>query len=696
MSKKVLLFVMLVLMIVLASCGSYSRGTYNNLPSSYYNEEINYIDEFFGNEEYNDLEEYPFTNTSFNNTSYFSMDSFTAAYSNLRRFINERSKIPYETIKTDEMLNYFSYDLEEVDEDETFKVSAEMHTAPWNEDHQLITIGINTKVVEPSLSEGNNYVFLIDVSGSMSSSNKLSLIKNAFPTFLERLDPSDRISIVTYASGVNVVSEGLTAKSKTELIRKVNKLKATGSTNGEGDISKAYDIARKYYIEGGNNRVIIATDADFNVGITSQSALGEYIKEQAVDNIYLTCLGFGMGNYHDTTMETLAKNGNGGYAYIDSLEEAIKVLGEELTSTLVTVASDVKSGITFNPSIIKSYRLLGYENKGLTEEEFESEETNAGEIGSGHKSIVCYEVELYDEVINEDNLFDVTIKYKDPLSKESLVYERSFDKNSRLKNFEDFLFASSTIEFSLIIRSSIYMGNANYASLIIRLNELLCTKTDPYKKEFTNLVLDAYNYELTAVRYSSSSYYTIKLYTDYGYKNVLISRSSSLDSSSIIKHAFGEKADLSKYSIFYDKEFIKPYIAGQLFNGIRLYVRYNDTTEQIDYPLTESFVDVTITLDYLDYMILHPVDIDSLSIEERVQYMNDYQSDCMLKNKIILESLNVNSYVTKASKTEEGKKIIYTFLISDYDDLTNFFFINLENSKEVKKVEVKINQSINE
>lgn len=498
-------------------------------------------------ESYNAIVENPFVNTTHEKNSYFSMDSFTAAYSNLRRYIQSGMSLPADIIKTDELINYFHYDLAEPTEDETFSISAEMGQTPWNENTSLITIGVKTKTEKPDVSKGNNIVFLLDVSGSMWADNKLPLVKEAMCMLVDTLSEKDCISIVTYASGVKTILDGGYADNKTVIKNQINSLEASGSTNGEGGIELAYAVCEKHFIPGGNNRVIIASDGDFNVGKSSQTDLQGLIKEKLNTGIYLTALGFGMGNYKDTTMETLAKNGNGGYAYIDSIQEAKKVLVDEIDKTLVTVAKDVKNMVSFNSDYVASYRLIGYENKLLTEDDFNDDEKDAGEVGSGHTTIVCYEVVLKENV-DESNasLFDVKINYKDPITNESKTTEKSFNTVDVNHQSENFYFVSALVEFSLSLRNSPYKENATYQHALEMLDTNCSNflKNDEYKLEFYNLVTTALERGLVAEKIEQVK---IEIYTDFGKKIMFVPKNSMIDEKTIIKEVYGNNANAKVY-----------------------------------------------------------------------------------------------------------------------------------------------------
>lgn len=537
--KKILSAIaIMALMIVFASCTNSRKdggaslyepdnGMIEDGTSSQFDYEFvhNWGDQFLG-ENYNRIVENQYVYTNKQQESYFSMDSFTASYSNLRRYINYQTKIPNDAVRTDELLNYFNYDFGGPENDEMFSISANLGSTPWNERTQLLTINIKAKETDQGNYTGNNIVFLIDVSGSMASTNKLNLIKAVFPKFLDALAPTDKISIVTYSNKIKILANGVYADEKEALKKVVNGLSATGGTAGADGLEKAYNVAKSNYIAGGNNRVIIASDGDFNIGRYSQDDLKELVENQLNSGIYLTTLGFGMGNYKDTTMETLAKYGNGGYAYIDNLEEAEKVLVNDLNKTLYTVAKDVKSCVTFNPNVVKAYRLIGYENKQLTKDEFNDVNKDAGEICSGHNTIVCYEIELYEDTPNSDDadsdMFSVEIKYKDPKTDVSSVFSRSFkETDEKLAVTEEWYFASAIIEFSLLIRDSSYKFNASCKNILERLavNCKNLLEKDQLKEEFYQLVKKAYQCNLITEPVSEDVLITI-IY-DAGIKYIL-------------------------------------------------------------------------------------------------------------------------------------------------------------------------------
>lgn len=597
--KKILSAIaIMALMIVFASCTNSRKdggaslyepdnGMIEDGTSSQFDYEFvhNWGDQFLG-ENYNRIVENQYVYTNKQEESYFSMDSFTASYSNLRRYINYQTKIPNDAVRTDELLNYFNYDFGGPENDEMFSISANLGSTPWNERTQLLTINIKAKETDQGNYTGNNIVFLIDVSGSMASTNKLNLIKAVFPKFLDALAPTDKISIVTYSNKIKILANGVYADEKEALKKVVNGLSATGGTAGADGLEKAYNVAKLNYIAGGNNRVIIASDGDFNIGRYSQDDLKELVENQLNSGIYLTTLGFGMGNYKDTTMETLAKYGNGGYAYIDNFEEAEKVLVNDLNKTLYTVAKDVKSCVTFNPNVVKAYRLIGYENKQLTKDEFNDVNKDAGEICSGHNTIVCYEIELCEDTPNSDDadsdMFSVEIKYKDPKTDVSSVFSRSFkETDEKLAVTEEWYFASAIIEFSLLIRDSSYKFNASCKNILERLavNCKNLLEKDQLKEEFYQLVKKAYQCNLITEPVSEDVLITI-IY-DAGIKYILCEKGMTINSSKILKYTFGKNNglfdsttnELIRYAVLADMACTEPLEEFTLVEDVTIFLK---------------------------------------------------------------------------------------------------------------------------
>lgn len=460
----------------------------------------------FNTEEYNAMEETGFANAAVTPLSTFSADVDTASYSNLRRMIEENyspEEIPKGAVRIEEMLNYFHYDYRLPEGNEPFGVTTQIGDCPWNEEHKLLAIGLKTEEIDFSESSASNLVFLLDVSGSMDEADKLPLLQRAFGLLSENLTEKDRVSIVTYAGEDKVLLEGATGKEQERIRETLESLTAGGGTNGSKGIETAYELAEEYFIEGGNNRIILATDGDLNLGVTSESELTELVKEKRESGVYLTVLGFGTGNIKDNKMEALADNGNGNYAYIDSMGEAKKVLVEEMGSTLVTVAKDVKLQVEFNPEKVKEYRLLGYENRRLEAQDFEDDTKDAGEIGAGHTVTALYEIVpaeegekvenslKYSEVVTNgsDEWLTVNIRYKEPDGEESRLLQYPVGEEAYTGNpSEDWYFAAAVAEFGLVVTDSKYKGNASLEHVKASLKELECIEADEYKEEFYDLV----------------------------------------------------------------------------------------------------------------------------------------------------------------------------------------------------------------
>ena len=460
-------------------------------------------------EEYSALEEPGFKAVANDPLSTFSADVDTASYSNLRRMIEDGytlMEIPEGAVRIEEMLNYFSYDYKLPEKKEPFGVTTVIGDCPWNQEAKLLQIGLKTQEIDFSEAPDSNLVFLLDVSGSMYTDDKLPLLQKALRMLVQELGGKDTVSIVTYAGEDCVVLEGESGSHQEEIIAAVSALEAGGSTNGADGIETAYELAERYFIKGGNNRVILATDGDLNVGPSSESELGALIKEKKASGVYLTVLGFGTGNIKDNKMETLADHGNGNYAYIDSVGEAKKVLVEQMGATLVTVAKDVKLQVEFNPAYIKGYRLLGYENRALATEDFDDDTKDAGEIGAGHMVTALYEIVPVDskQEIPETKLkyqesqtdtgvkngewLNLKIRYKEPEEEESILKEYPVKEEDYAKEpSEDFYFAAAVAEFGLILRDSAYKGEASFENVRALLKKV-DSDEDDYKDEFVYLV----------------------------------------------------------------------------------------------------------------------------------------------------------------------------------------------------------------
>ena len=343
-------------------------------------------------ENYAAIEERGFVSPLAEALSTFSADVDTASWSNIRRFLNMGMAVPADAVRVEEMINYFPYGYEGPVDDTPFAVHPELGTCPWNTSHLLMRIGIQGRRIDKAALPSSNLVFLLDVSGSMDDPLKLPLVKSAFSLLVEQLKPTDRVSIVTYAGADQVVLEGASGEDRARIQAAINDLAAGGSTAGAQGIITAYQLAERNFLEGGNNRVILATDGDFNVGISSDGELKRLIEREREKGVFLSVLGFGTGNLKDSRMESLADNGNGNYAYIDSLNEARKVLVGEMGGTLFTIAKDVKFQVEFNPAMVKGYRLIGYENRMLAAEDFNNDAKDAGDIGAGHSVTALYEL----------------------------------------------------------------------------------------------------------------------------------------------------------------------------------------------------------------------------------------------------------------------------------------------------------------
>ncbi len=438
--------------------------------------------EKFNTESYENIVDNPFMETTQNPLSTFSIDVDTASYSNIRRFLEDSQLPPKDAIRIEELVNYFDYDYKGPDREDPFAARFEMTEAPWNAEHKLLRIGLKALEMDKEERPATNLVFLIDVSGSMSSYNKLPLVKDSLHMLVDRLTETDHVAIVTYAGSTRVALPSTRGDQKWSIHRAIDYLRSGGSTAGASGIQLAYETARKNFINGGANRIILATDGDFNVGITSHGELTRLIEEKAESGVFLTALGFGMGNYKDDTLELLADKGRGNYAYIDTIEEAKKVLVEQINATLVSVAKDVKIQVEFNPGRVGAYRLIGYEDRVMPKEDFNDDTKKAGVIGAGHAVTALYEIVPAGKPIpssgvdplkyqkpvettrdaSGDEVATVKIRYKKPEGEESrlLVFpvkdsDRKFGKASK-----DFRFAASVAAFGMVLRDSPYKGSS--------------------------------------------------------------------------------------------------------------------------------------------------------------------------------------------------------------------------------------------
>jgi Ca-activated chloride channel family protein len=461
-------------------------------------------------EEYDRIYESRFLLALENPLSTFSIDVDTASYSNVRRFINN-NQFPYkDAVRIEEMINYFAYDYPQPLKDHPFSISTEISTCPWNTAHRLIHIGLQGKTLESKKLPPSNLVFLLDVSGSMGQPNKLPLLQKAFRLLVNELDPHDRVSIVVYAGAAGLVLPSTEASKKETIASAIERLSAGGSTAGGAGIKLAYKVAQENYIRNGNNRIILATDGDFNVGVSSTSELVRMIEDYRKKGIFLTILGFGMGNYKDGRMEQLADKGNGNYFYIDNLMEAKKVFVNDMRGTLFTIAKDVKLQLEFNPAKVKAYRLIGYENRMLQKEDFADDTKDAGELGAGHTVTALYEVIPYgskeeipgaDELKYQDNkispkafknkeILTLKLRYKEPDAEKSrLIVHPLLDDNVVLaRSSDDFKFSAAVAAFGMMLRDSEFKGDASYEGILELARDGKGKDLFGYRAEFIQLV----------------------------------------------------------------------------------------------------------------------------------------------------------------------------------------------------------------
>jgi len=441
--------------------------------------------------------------------STFSIDVDAASYSNIRRFLNNGQTPPKDAVRLEEMVNYFNYDYLAPEEGMPFSVITEVSQAPWNTSHQLVHIGIQGKKIATENLPASNLVFLLDVSGSMNAANKLPLLKSAFTLLVEQLREQDKVSIVVYAGAAGVVLNPTSGDKKEEILAALNNLEAGGSTAGGQGIMLAYKLARENFVDGGNNRIVLATDGDFNIGVSSNASMERLIEQERESGVFLTVLGFGMGNYKDSKMEILADKGNGNYAYIDNILEAKKVLVSEFGGTMYTIAKDVKIQVEFNPALVKAYRLIGYENRKLNDEDFNDDRKDAGELGSGHTVTALYEIvplgieEDFGSIDplkyqkesrlskgNTQELMTVKLRYKAPDGDESKLITTTVDAGTTSLNqtSNNFRWAAAVAEFGLLLRDSEFKGQSNYLQVVSLAQGAKGEDLNGYRSEFLRLV----------------------------------------------------------------------------------------------------------------------------------------------------------------------------------------------------------------
>ena len=462
----------------------------------------------FNTNEYTRIDSNRFLSVRLSPLSTFAADVDTSSYAQFRRKVLNGEKVPADSIRIEEMMNYFAYDYKQPTGDDPFGVTVEYADCPWNEKTKLLQIGIQAKTVTPEERPAHNLVFLIDTSGSMYGEDRLDLVKRAFLLLLDELDPEDTVSIVAYASQDRVVLEGVRAGDKTLIMEAISELEAGGATNGSAGIIRAYEIAGKYFKEGGVNRILLATDGDLNVGVSSEGELARMVEEKRESGISLTCLGFGMGNYKDNKMEALADYGNGNCWYIDTIHEARKALVTEGGGTFITVAKDVKIQVDFNPVLVKGYRLIGYEDRLLAAEDFADDTKDGGEIGSGHRMTALYEIvpvdsdfdfgetesrytstEAAEGTENSGEMLTVSIRAKEPDGDVSKLYEYPVSTEIYTETLSDNMkFAAAVAEVGMILRDSEWKGTATFDSALTLLRSCENVSGDVYKEEFVYLV----------------------------------------------------------------------------------------------------------------------------------------------------------------------------------------------------------------
>lgn len=462
------------------------------------------------NEEYQRFEENGFISPTKEALSTFAVDVDAASYSNVRRIINSGQLPQKDAVRVEEMINYFQYDLQAPTNGDPVKIYTELTTAPWNKEHQLMRIALKAKDIPKGDLKPSNLVFLIDVSGSMMANNKLPLVQSSLKLLVDQLRPEDKVAIVTYAGSAGVPLESTKGDQKMKIKTAIDELVAGGSTAGAAGIKKAYQIARQNFIKGGNNRIILASDGDFNVGESSNEAMEDLIAKERESGVHLTVLGYGMGNLKDSKMETLANKGHGNYAYIDNISEARKAMVTEFGATLFTVAKDVKIQVEFNPAYVQGYRLVGYENRLLEAEDFNNDAKLGGDMGVGHTVTAIYEiipVGVKSSIIgtvdplkyqNNDKpnvgskngeLATVKFRYKDPESNKSQLQQTIVTNVAKPLDAvsEDFRFATAVAEFGMLLRNSDYKQNSSFESLVARAKAAKGKDDEGYRAEFIRL-----------------------------------------------------------------------------------------------------------------------------------------------------------------------------------------------------------------
>ncbi len=442
--------------------------------------------------------------------STFSIDVDAASYSNVRRFLSQGQQPPKDAVRIEEMVNYFHYDYPQPKGEHPFSITTEISSAPWNDQHRLVHIGLQGKKIATEKLPASNLVFLIDVSGSMNAANKLPLLKSAFTLLVEELRPEDHVALVVYAGAAGLVLPATPGNQKEKILTALNRLQAGGSTAGGAGLELAYKVAGEHFVDGGNNRVILATDGDFNIGASSNAAMERLISEKRKSGISLTALGFGMGNYQDSKMEILADKGDGNYAYIDNILEAKKVLVSEFGGTLFTIAKDVKLQVEFNPAKVQAYRLIGYENRVLKNEDFNNDKKDAGELGSGHTVTALYEIipvgveskfaqvgdlkyqhtNILKQSYTSKELMAVKFRYKKPEGGASrlMVHPLHDTAVSLTKSSKDFRWSAAVAGFGMLLRDSEFKGTLTLAQVLTLAESAQGKDEEGYRSEFIRLL----------------------------------------------------------------------------------------------------------------------------------------------------------------------------------------------------------------
>lgn len=470
-------------------------------------------DRYANREEYNHNAENRFKSPVKDPLSTFSIDVDAASYSNIRRFINQGEMPPKDAVRIEEMINYFNYNYPKPTGNDPVRITTEVGICPWNKTHRLVQIGLKAREIENQNLPASNFVFLIDVSGSMFGPTRLELVKSSLRLLVNNLREKDRVAIVTYCGDARVALPSTPGNEKQKIKDALETLTAGGSTAGGAGIKEAYRIAQKNFIAQGNNRIILCTDGDFNVGASSETELENLIESKRKGGIFLTVLGYGMGNYKDNKMQILAQKGNGNHAYIDNIQEANKVLVNEFGSTMYAVAKDVKLQVEFNPAKVQSYRLVGYETRILNNEDFNDDTKDAGEMGAGHTVTALYEIiptgisgnipgsidplkyqtetNINTQTSNSSELLTVKLRYKTPEEEKSKKIEKSVTDMGKDNVSPDFRFASAVAMFAQLLKDSDFKGEATYDKVIETANKGLSFDPEGYRAEFVRLVQSA-------------------------------------------------------------------------------------------------------------------------------------------------------------------------------------------------------------